>query len=161
MEIRPVNSADAAAIAEIYNWYVENSIISFEEEPLEESEISGRIQSVDDSNPWLVLEEGESVLAYAYASPWNSRTGYRFAKESSVYVHKDHHGKGYGLALMHSLIDEIRKKPIHVLIAGIALPNSASISLHEKLGFRKIGQFDEVGMKFEKFIDVGYWQLIL
>lgn len=161
MEIRPVTNSDATAIAEIYNWYIENSIISFEEEPLKIAEIERRIQLVNDSNPWLVLEEGDSVLAYAYISPWNARSGYRYAKESSVYVHKDHHGKGYGLALMGSLIDEIRKRPIHVLIAGIALPNSASIALHEKLGFRKIGQFDEVGMKFDEFIDVGYWQLIL
>jgi len=104
--------------------------------------------------------EGE-IVAYAYVSPWNKRAGYRRSKETSVYVHKDHHGNGIGLQLMQALIDEIRNKPVHVLIAGIALPNEASIRLHEKLGYKKIGQFDQVGMKFEKLIDVGYWQLIL
>ena len=159
--IRPAKNSDAEAIAAIYNWYIKNSIISFEEESLAVSAMADRIARADDNNPWLLLEVDSEVLAYAYATPWNSREAYRYTKESSVYVHHDHCGLGYGQRVMESLIDEIRKAPIHVLIAAIALPNPVSIGLHEKLAFEKIGKFKEVGLKFSKKIDVGYWQLML
>ncbi len=159
--IRQVKKTDAAAIAEIYNWYIESGIVSFEEEPVSSGEISKRFERADDTNPWLVFEVDNQLVGYAYAIPWKARIAYRHSKESTVYIHKEHLGKGYGLKLMQTLIDDLRNKPIHVLIAGIALPNEASIRLHEKLGFKKIGRFEEVGMKFNKMIDVGYWQLTL
>ena len=159
--IRPVATSDSKAIADIYNWYIENSIISFEEEPLAMADMASRIARADDNNPWLVLEVDNKVLAYAYATPWKSREAYRHSKDSSVYVHQDCFGLGYGQQVMESLIDEIRKTPIHVLIASIALPNAASIGLHKKLGFEEIGKFKEVGMKFDKRIDVVYLQLML
>jgi L-amino acid N-acyltransferase YncA len=78
-----------------------------------------------------------------------------------VYIHQEFAGRGAGLKLMRILIDKIRSEPIHVLIAGIALPNDVSVALHEKLGFHHVGTFSEVGYKFKQYIDVGYWQLIM
>ena len=160
-EIRMANRTDAAAIAAIYNWYIANTVITFEEDPVTEQDMQLRIDRADNENPWLVMLEGDELVGYAYAVPWKARAAYRYSKETTVYVHRDYFGHGRGTQLMHSLIDEISKTPIHVLIAGIALPNEGSVALHEKLGFRKIGQFEEVGCKFNKPVDVGYWQLTL
>jgi len=101
------------------------------------------------------------VLGYAYASKWKSRCAYRYAVESSIYLAPDATGRGLGTRLYVALIDALRAKSVHTIIGGIALPNPASVALSEKLGFRKIGQFEQVGWKFEKWIDVGYWELIL
>ncbi|MCH8176144.1 MAG: N-acetyltransferase [Proteobacteria bacterium] len=95
------------------------------------------------------------------AMPWKQRAAYRFSRETSIYLQQDKFGKGRGARLYQQLIDEIRKTPIHVLIAGIAQPNPGSVALHKKMGFRKIGQFQELGKKFDHFIDIAYWQLTL
>jgi|TARA_B100000315_G_scaffold234410_1_gene248384 phosphinothricin acetyltransferase len=159
--IRHVTAADAEAIAEIYNWYITNTTITFEEEPVTGDDMAARFARVSEENPWLVLLEDGKLIGYAYAIDWKARSAYRFSKETTVYLHPKYYGGGRGTRLMQALIDEIRKTPIHVLIAGVALPNEASVALHEKLGFRKMGQFEEVGSKFGDKVDVGYWQLIL
>jgi len=160
--LRPATPADAAAIAEIYNHYVLHTIITFEEEAVTESEMAARITEVLGLDlPWFVWEEKGRVLGYAYAGRWKSRCAYRYSVESSIYLAKDTTGRGLGTKLYVALIDTLRTKGIHSIIGGIALPNDASIGISEKLGFQKIGQFKEVGWKFEKWIDVGYWELIL
>jgi phosphinothricin acetyltransferase len=141
---------------------VVNTIITFEEESVPVGEMAGRIADVQAAGlPWIVWEEGRRVLGYAYASKWKSRCAYRYAVESSIYLDKDATGKGLGTKLYVALIDALRAKKIHCIIGGIALPNSASVGISEKLGFQKIGQFKEVGWKFDQWIDVGYWELIL
>lgn len=159
--IREATMQDSPAIAEIYNWYIENSTITFEEESVEPGDMAQRMVVADQSRPWLVLEVEGEILGFACAALWRKRSAYRFARETSIYVHEQHFGKGYGRQLYEQLINELRKTSIHVLIAGIALPNDRSIELHEKLGFEKVGHFREVGKKFGKFLDVGYWQLVL
>ena len=111
--------------------------------------------------PWFVWEENGRVLGYAYAGKWKSRCAYRYSVESSIYLAKEATGRGLGTKLYVALIDALRAKGIHSIIGGIALPNPASVGVSEKLGFQKIGQFKEVGWKFEQWIDVGYWELIL
>ena len=160
-QIREVTSADAPSIVSIYNWYVENSSTTFEVERVTVDAMAIRIQNAGQSNPWIVIEKSGQLLGYAYAAPWKPRAAYAQAKETSVYVRHDAGGQGLGLALMQNLIDKVRNKPIHVLIAGITLPNPASVALHEKLGFSPVGQFKQVGYKFDQYIDVGYWQLLL
>ena len=91
----------------------------------------------------------------------DGKRAYKYARETSIYLNHEYSGKGRGLTLYQHLIDEIRKTPIHVLIACIARPNDASVALHEKLGFYKVGQLEEVGHKFDNYIDVGCWQLKL
>ena len=159
--IRAANSKDGPALAAIYNWYIANSTCTFEDEPLSDEGMLARIALADADQPWVVLEEDEVVLGYAYASVWKERAAYDRSREVTIYLHQEATGNGRGRQLYQHLIDELRKKPIQCLIATIALPNAGSIALHEKLEFTKVGQFSEVGYKFGKFVDVGYWQLIL
>ena len=159
--IRSANIADGLAIAEIYNWYIGNSHNTFEETTLSSQQMAQRIAEADQLSPWYVLEEDQQLIGFTYATRWKSRAAYRNSRESTIYLRQACSGQGWGRILYQHLIDEIKKTPIHVLIAGIALPNEASVALHEKLGFENIGCFQEVGLKFNKYIDVGYWQLTL
>jgi len=111
--------------------------------------------------PWLVAEASGRILGYAYASKWKGRCAYRYAVESTVYLDPAQTGKGIGLGLYTALIDAIRACSMRTVIGGIALPNAASIALHERLGFRKVGHFEQVGYKQDRWVDVGYWQLLL
>ena len=159
--IRPATAADAAAIATIYNHYVATTTISFEEEPVGIDGMAERIATVAASLPWLVFEDEGQLVGYAYATPWRVRSAYRYSAESSVYVAPGHAGKGIGKRLYHALIGELRERGLHMVIGGIAQPNEASVALHEALGFRKVAHFSEVGMKFGRWVDVGYWELRL
>ena len=160
--IRPATSADAERICTIYNHYIATTTISFEEEPVEPAQMAQRIADVASANlPWLVMEEGEKLIGYAYATKWRVRAAYRFAVESSVYLDPDHAGKGAGTLLYQALLAELRRRELHLVIGGIAQPNEASVRLHERLGFQKVAHFSEVGLKFGRWVDVGYWQLKL
>jgi L-amino acid N-acyltransferase YncA len=159
--IRTCTTADAAAICSIYNHYVRDTVITFEEAPVATPEMAQRVVDVATRFPWLVAEEGNEIVGYAYATPWKTRSAYRFSVESTVYVAPGQTGRGLGTALYRELLDELRKQGVHSVVGGIALPNAASITLHEKLGFKKIGEFVEIGRKFDRWVDVGYWELIL
>jgi phosphinothricin acetyltransferase len=159
--IRNVDIEDAGAICDIYNHYVQNTTITFEEEPVSIKEVQGRIAEVTSSLPWYVSEESGKVIGYAFASNWKSRCAYRLSVESTIYLHPDFIGKGIGRRLYESLISELRNRSYHGVIGGIALPNEGSVALHERLGFVKVAHFKEVGLKFGQWIDVGYWQLLI
>ncbi|HPC03913.1 MAG TPA: N-acetyltransferase family protein [Syntrophales bacterium] len=162
IDIRDALSADAAAIAEIYNHYVNDTVITFEGKPVPPSEIDRRIREVQSlALPWLVARLNHEIAGYAYASKWKERAAYRFSVEVTVYVGPDHVRHGIGLQLYDRLLLELKARGVHAAMAGIALPNDASVKLHEKLGFEKVAQFKEVGFKFDQWIDVGYWQRIL
>lgn len=160
MSIRRVNVSDAAQIAEIYNFYVENSHHTFETEAVNVDEMRERIGEIVKKYPYFVAEENGEIVAYAYAALYKSRCAYSSSSEVSVYVKNGTKGKGLGTKLYEKLLTEISKSDIHAIIAGIALPNDASIKLHERFGFEKVAHFREVGYKFGKWIDVGYWELI-
>lgn len=159
--IRPATEADAQAICNIYNPYISDTIITFEEEPVAVEEMTQRIHYTISSLPWIVIEDEGQVVGYAYASRWKSRCAYRYSVETTVYLSNATTGKGFGSLLYEHLIAELRQRSIHSLIGGIALPNAASVSLHEKIGFEKVAHFKEVGWKFNQWIDVGYWELII
>lgn len=160
--IRNAIASDADSIARIYNHYILNTIITFEEQAVSAQEIAGRIAKVTSTPlPWLVEASDDKIIGYAYASEWKERRAYRFAVESTVYLDPDSVGKGYGTQLYERLLASLRERGMHVVIGCIALPNPASIALHEKLGLRKVAHFSEVGFKFEKWIDVGFWQATL
>jgi phosphinothricin acetyltransferase len=145
----------------VYNYYVKNSIATFVEVPVSVKEMEAKILKISTQYPWFVFEENGKVLGYAYANKWNERAAYRHSLESSIYLRNGALNKGIGSALYQSLLDEISKSDYHVVIGGISLPNEASVRLHEKLGYRKAAHYKEVGYKFEQWVDVGYWQLIL
>ncbi|SMF03394.1 phosphinothricin acetyltransferase [Alteromonadaceae bacterium Bs31] len=160
--IRDVEKADYQTIVAIYNHYICNTVISFEEEEIDCGEISNRVDKVHSAGlSWLVVEQNHKVLGYAYASLWNERAAYRNTVEVSVYLHHQAVGKGYGRMLYEALFHRLRKTSVHVVISGIALPNPESVRLHEKFGMKKVAHYQEVGYKFGQWIDVGYWQLQL
>lgn len=160
--IRPATENDAARICTIYNHYIATTTISFEEEPVAGADMARRMMDVGAASlPWLVMEEGGTLIGYAYATKWRVRAAYRFAVETSVYLDAQHAGKGAGTALYEALLAELRQRDLHLAIGGIAQPNDASVRLHERLGFVKVAHFSEVGLKFGRWIDVGYWQLKL
>lgn len=159
--IRLATSADASAIAAIYNHYVTGTTITFEEEPVSVTEMAARIENVNAQFPWYVWENDGEVAGYAYASPWRVRSAYRFSVETTVYVAPGRARQGIGLKLYASLIEALRGKGIQVALGGIAQPNAASVALHERMGFEKVAHFKRVGRKFGQWIDVGYWELQL
>ena len=120
-----------------------------------------RIVDTTASYPWLVSELDGAMVGNAYASSWKRRSAYRYAVESTIYLAPEFHGRGLGSELYRALIAEMRARGFHCAIGGISLPNPASIALHEKLGYKHIGQFREVGWKFGKWVDVGHWELLL
>ncbi len=158
--IRSVNLNYADEICEIYNYYVQNTIITFEEKIVTPDEMTERIRDITKELPWLVFSENKTIVGYAFGSKWKSRCGYRRAVESTIYLLPDAEGRGIGTRLYTKLLNILRKKNYHAVIGGIALPNDKSIALHEKLGFGKVAHFKEVGLKFGKWIDVGYWELV-
>ena len=126
-------------------------------------EMARRIAEVTPRLPWIVVEEGGAVTGYAYATPWKARSAYRFTVETTVYLAQDAVGRGLGTALYETLLATLRRehRELRSALACIALPHPASVALHEKLGFVKIGHFAQVGFKFGRWIDVGYWRLAL
>lgn len=162
ISIRPATPEDAVAICAVYNPYVATTTISFEEEPVPAADMAQRIADVAAAGlPWLVAEEGGQLLGYAYATKWRARPAYRTSVESSVYVDAAAAGRGTGMLLYCALLDELRGREVHMVIGGIAQPNEKSVALHERLGFRKVAHFSEVGRKFGRWVDVGYWELRL
>ncbi|AJY51002.1 arsinothricin resistance N-acetyltransferase ArsN1 family B [Halomonas sp. KO116] len=160
--IRDAVKGDSEAIAQIYNHYIENTAISFEEKPVSGAVIQARIESVQSAGlPWIVLVEGDTVMGYAYATKWKERSAYRFAVETSVYLSNQAHGRGLGAKLYETLFSKLKESGIQTVIGGITLPNPASVALHEKMGMKKVAQFEKVGFKFNQWQDVGYWQLSL
>jgi L-amino acid N-acyltransferase YncA len=154
--IRLATEADAAAIAAVYRPYVEESRISFEEEPPEAAEVAQRIASP--IHPWLVVEEDSRVLGYASTSPMRNRRAYRWSVETGIYLDPAAQGQGIGRQLLNVHLELLERQGFVTVIAGIALPNEASVALHEKLGFTLSGIERGVGFKLGEWVDVGRWQ---
>lgn len=162
MTIRPVNVSDAPQIAEIYNHYIASSYSTFEIEPIDVIEMENRIDEfLVAGYPYFVCEDNAEIVGYAYGHQFRARPAYRYSVEVSVYAKPGHEGKGIGTILYEVLFAEIKTGDFHAIIAGISLPNDASVRLNEKFRLEKVAHFSEVGRKFERWIDVGYWELIL
>jgi len=138
---------------------VGHTIITFEEDAVDGAEMSRRIREVISAGlPWLVAEEAGAVAGYAYASTWRTREAYRYCTEVTVYLDRHRLGRGLGTALYEALFARLQGSGTHALLGCIALPNEASVALHERFGMKKVAHFEEVGFKFGRWIDVGYWQ---
>lgn len=163
MPIRPAAQSDAPALAQIYNHYITTSTATFEELEIGASDMAQRMMVIADHNlPWLISENAAGEInGYAYGAPWKARSAYRRSVEITVYITPGHSGAGLGTQLYRQLFKDLSARNLHMVIAGITLPNPASVALHEKMGLTHMGSFKEVGYKFERWIDVGYWQGIL
>lgn len=160
--IRFVRKEDAEQIVEIYNYYVLNTIISFEEKAVSVEDMGKRIEEKTKKYPWIVYEENGIVLGYAYVENWHERSAYRHTVADTIYIQNSERGKGIGQKLFEALIEYVmRDHEIHVVMGVIALPNEKSVQIHERNGFKKVAHFKEVGYKYDKWIDVGYWEKII
>lgn len=160
--IREATAADAGRIAEIYNYYIAETIITFEYDLVNEDDIRKRIEKVHSKDyPFFVYEKDGEIAGYAYLSNWRERVAYDITLETSVYLDHTLTGSGIGSILYAELIERARLIDLHSLIGVISLPNDTSRRLHEKFGFKLIGNFRESGIKFGKLIDVEFWQLML
>ena len=178
--VRPVRADDASAVAAIYNVYVLDTVATFEVVPIDAQEMGRRIAKVLALGlPWVVAEDDalaadggadSAVLGFAYAAPFRDRAAYDHTLETTVYVHSGARGRGLGTALYAALFaalfaaledltpEQSPHAPIHALLAVLALPNKASVALHERFGMSKVAHLPAVGHKFGRWVDVGYWQ---
>ena len=158
--VRDATPADAGDIAAIYAPVVGKTAISFEETPPGPGEIARRMRATP-RLPWLIADDAGRVAGYAYASVHRARPAYRWSADSSVYLDPRYRSRGLGRLLYEHLINEVSNLGYMSLFAGIALPNDASVGLHEAMGFRPVGVFRDVGYKLGAWRDVGWWQLPL
>lgn len=162
--IRPADpTADAAAVSAIYASAVLDSIASFEEVAPDAPEMAARMRTTLDRLPWLVAEAetGGTVIGYAYAGPHHPRPGYRWSVNVSVYIAEGWQGRGIGRALYDALLAILGRQGIVNAYAGIALPNAASVALHEAIGMRRIAIYERVGFKFDAWHDVAWYGMRL
>jgi L-amino acid N-acyltransferase YncA len=160
-EIRPALEKDAQQLCDIYNHYVRDTVVTFDLEEKNEQDFKTELLQLNDEFPYQVAVHDDIVLGYAYANSWKKRSAYKNTVESSIYMSPEYTSKGIGYHLYLNLVGQLKKKGVHSIIAGISLPNVTSVRLHEKVGFHKVAHFREVGYKFNKWVDVGYWELLL
>jgi phosphinothricin acetyltransferase len=154
--VRPAARDDALAVSAIYAPVVEHSAASFELVAPDADEIARRM-CAEPALPWLVAADGDQVVGFAYAGALRQRPAYRWSVETSVYVGPGHTNRGIGRALLTALLDQLAADGHRMAFAGIALPNPASVGLHESLGFRPVGVFPNVGYKLGEWRDIGWW----
>jgi phosphinothricin acetyltransferase len=158
MEIRLATLADASGVQAIYAPVVTSTPISFELEPPTVEEMGARIAAVLPPHPWIVLTDGGAVAGYAYGRQLQTRAAYRWSVETSVYVGAGHRGGGVGGALYRSLLEVLTRQGYRQAIGGVALPNLASVQLHEACGFRLTGVQTRLGWKLGAWHDVAWFQ---
>lgn len=160
--IRDATEADLQGILEIYNDAVANTTAIWNETQVDLANRQEWFAARQARGfPVLVADVGGAVAGYASYGDWRAFEGFRNTVEHSVYVHKDHRGAGAGRALMQALIEQAGKRGIHVMVACVEAGNSASVRLHEGLGFRNVGTFSEVGTKFGRWLDLTCLELRL
>jgi phosphinothricin acetyltransferase len=161
--VRPSTMVDMAAITAIYAHYVRNTTSTFELDPPAVEEMVRRRQFVLSLGlPYLVAEAEGRIVGFAYASQYRQRAAYRFTVEDSIYVAPDCSGRGIGRLLLTSLIIACDSTPARQMIAVIAdTANLTSIALHARCGFRMVGTMEDVGYKFNRWVDTVLMQLPL
>jgi phosphinothricin acetyltransferase len=161
VRIRPAGEADVPGIAAIYDEQVRTGISTFDLEPPPASYWSRHLASEERGDHFLVAEDAGVVVGFAYAGSYRTRPGYRLTRETSVYLDPASRGQGLGRRLYDDLLPRLAADGMHVALALVALPNPASVALHEASGFAHLGTMREVGYKFERWIDTAWYQLRL
>ena len=158
MRIRDATAADAAACAAIYAPYVLDTSVSFELEPPSEAEMAERIAAAQARHAWLVLEQDDRVVGYAYANRFSARPAYRWSVEVSIYLERGGHRTGGGRRLYEALLARLGERGYRRAMAGMSLPNEASEAFHRALGFQPVGVYRQVGWKHGAWHDVAWTQ---
>lgn len=161
--IRAATQDDSVAICDIYNYFITDSVVTFEEQKITADDIKQRLQATYlDNLPWLVkVDDLNNIIGYAYANKWRLRSAYRYTVEVTVYLTSKAQGQGLGSQLYLALFAQLKQLAIHEVLGCITLPHDQSIALHEKLGMKKVAHFEKVGFKFNQWHDVGFWQMSL
>ena len=158
MRVRDATGADAAACASIYAPYVTDTAITFETEVPSAEAMAERIAAARAHHAWLVAEDGERIVGYAYGRRFHERAAYRWSCEVSVYVDRTRHRAGAGRALYEALLDRLAARGYRMAVAGMTLPNEASVGLHRALGFEPVGTYRRIGYKHGAWHDVAWTQ---
>ncbi len=162
VHIRPVTPADVEAIAEIYNYYVLHTTVSFQIDPLTVDEMRQSVETISSSYPYFVAVSGDKVVGYCCAHRWKPRPAYNHTFEVTIYLDHDWRGGGVGTALMQRLLTACRSTPeCHALIACVTAENEASMAFHTKMGFHQVSHFTQVGYKFDRWIGVNDMEMLL
>lgn len=159
--IRLATILDARQILDIYNYYVLNTTVTFDIDPLPLDVFEEKMMGIQRAYPFLVFEDDKEILGYAYGSRFRPKPAYDFVVESTVYVKQGHHGKKIGTQLYKELLHLLKESKLHTVLGVLTVPNDGSIKLHEQFGFKKMGELREVGFKFGQWQNVGIWQLHL
>jgi phosphinothricin acetyltransferase len=161
LALRLATPADGAAVARIYAPFVTGSVVSFEATPPTPDEMAARIERVVARTPWIVAEVDGVVRAYAYGARHRERAAYDWTVETTVYVDESFAGRGLGRAAMEALLRILRLQGAHLVVAGVTLPNPASVRLHLALGYRHVGEFEAIGYKFGAWHGVDWYAMEL
>jgi L-amino acid N-acyltransferase YncA len=159
--IRLATDGDFTAIAAITNHYIRTTAIHFGYEDVTADEVRATWREHHDVHPWLVCCDSDDVLGYAKSGAFRARAAYRWIVETGIYFAPAHTGRGLGAPLYQRLLAVLRAQGFHAAIGGIALPNAASVRLHERLGFVHAGTVPRAGRKFDRWHDLGFWHLAL
>lgn len=159
--VRDASEDDAAACAAIYAPYVRETAVSFESEPPSPPQMAERIAAAARRHAWVVLVDDGRLVGYAYAGPHQERAAYRFSCEVSVYVKDGRRRAGSGRALYEALFKRLAARGYRMAVAGMTLPNDASVGLHRAMGFEPVGVYRRIGWKFGEWHDVAWTQRAL
>jgi len=159
--IRKYHPKDLQSIVDILNYYVKNDACIFQVEPYTFDEIEKKFEIIQATYPIFIEEKDNKVIGFAYGARWRDKPAYAKSVETTIYVHPNYLHAGIGEPLYRKLIETLTQMNFHLLVAGMTMPNLGSQRLHEKLGFEKVGEFKEAGMKFGKWHNVGFWQMVI
>ena len=159
LHIRLATKRDASSMLNIYRYFVEETTVSLEIEVPSETDFANRVESILVHSPWIVCLNNEQVIGYAYAGLHRTRKAYQSTKELSVYIHSDFQRLGIASILYQALIDILKVQGVTNTLIGISLPNDNSVAFHENFGFSLVGIYHHVGIKFNRFVDVGWWEM--
>ncbi|MFI1772191.1 GNAT family N-acetyltransferase [Thalassobellus citreus] len=157
--IRKVHIDDAQELLNIYNYYVLNTVVTFDLEVSKLNSFTKKIIDIKTDFPFIVYEEAGEILGYAYGSKFRPRPAYNYTVETTVYVKHGAHGKQIGTKLYKELLKQLKQSHFHTALGVLTVPNEPSIKLHEKFGFNQVAHLKEAGLKFGKWHDIGFWQL--
>ncbi len=160
IEVRPGSRDDLPAVVRIYNHYVEATAVSFDLETVRTEDRVAWLEehSREPHRLWVATDDRGEVAGWSTSSPFRPRPAYRTTVEVSVYCRPDRLGRGIGSSLYRALLDNLSRQDVASIVAGITLPNPASLALHRKFGFRPVGTFTRVGRKFDRYWDVAWFE---